>query len=514
MQVVAAAFVITACGSIRGHPSVFSDTAAYVRQGEYLAIRLHLGEPLAEAPGTDRPAALSRAAIAKAGPDYTTMAAARSPFYGFWLFVLAGIGSIWLVAFAQALVAAWLLRVAAATAVPDGTDAAFWTTVVVLGIGSSLPFFVDFAMPDVFAGFALIAVALLLAAPDRLRRRDLCGLWVTMTTAMLFHRSIEATVLCLTLVSLVGLARRGASLATVIARGAVIAGGGAVAVLAAGASQLAYHSDTGYFMGTPPFLAARVLIDGPGKAYLDAFCPGGVAPTFCRYKNASMNDEDEVLWRMHGGVFGSAPYGDRVAMEKEELAFVAASIRFAPALAFTSAARNWAEQLALMFVDDPLGDPAGFLAHPGSDVPAIQHLYQGLAPCRIRGGCLAVSVPMFIRIVLAVEAPVFLVSLYILVFVGVASLRPLARGGGAGDDHMRMVVSAGRLIVYGIILNAAVCGILSGPFPRYQARVIWLVPMIAVLGLLALRRYGGARSTVQRAIGGPHAASVLAGPNQ
>ena len=77
-----------------------------------------------------------------------------------------------------------------------------------------------------------------------------------------------------------------------------------------------------------------------------------------------------------------------------------------------------------------------------------------------------------------------------------------------------MVMSTARLVLYGIVLNAAVCGILSGPFPRYQARVIWLVPMIAVLSLMALRRYGGARSASEPADGLPHAAPVFADANR
>ena len=33
-----------------------------------------------------------------------------------------------------------------------------------------------------------------------------------------------------------------------------------------------------------------------------------------------------------------------------------------------------------------------------------------------------------------------------------------------------------------IIANAAICGVLSGPFARYEARLIWLVPAVALLG--------------------------------
>ena len=42
-------------------------------------------------------------------------------------------------------------------------------------------------------------------------------------------------------------------------------------------------------------------------------------------------------------------------------------------------------------------------------------------------------------------------------------------------------------MVLAVALNAAVCGVLSGPFARYEARLLWLVPAAALL-LRAARR--------------------------
>ena len=44
------------------------------------------------------------------------------------------------------------------------------------------------------------------------------------------------------------------------------------------------------------------------------------------------------------------------------------------------------------------------------------------------------------------------------------------------------------LLVVAVALNAAVCGMLSGPFDRYQARLLWLVPCAALLLDVARRR--------------------------
>ena len=40
-------------------------------------------------------------------------------------------------------------------------------------------------------------------------------------------------------------------------------------------------------------------------------------------------------------------------------------------------------------------------------------------------------------------------------------------------------------VLAALLLNAAICGALSGPHPRYQARVVWLLPLLA--GALWLR---------------------------
>jgi hypothetical protein len=38
------------------------------------------------------------------------------------------------------------------------------------------------------------------------------------------------------------------------------------------------------------------------------------------------------------------------------------------------------------------------------------------------------------------------------------------------------------LVVFGVLANAAICGIMSGPHDRYQARVAWLIPAMALIG--------------------------------
>jgi hypothetical protein len=55
------------------------------------------------------------------------------------------------------------------------------------------------------------------------------------------------------------------------------------------------------------------------------------------------------------------------------------------------------------------------------------------------------------------------------------------------DDTARTLVALALFSLALVAINAAIAGALSGAFPRYQARVVWLVPLFA---LLTLTRFG------------------------
>jgi hypothetical protein len=55
-----------------------------------------------------------------------------------------------------------------------------------------------------------------------------------------------------------------------------------------------------------------------------------------------------------------------------------------------------------------------------------------------------------------------------------------------GPNVEVLLISAGIGLSGALVVNAAVCGVLSGVNDRYQARLIWLVPLLAVLALCRL----------------------------
>jgi hypothetical protein len=46
---------------------------------------------------------------------------------------------------------------------------------------------------------------------------------------------------------------------------------------------------------------------------------------------------------------------------------------------------------------------------------------------------------------------------------------------------------AASICVGGVLLNGLICGVLASPYDRFQSRVIWLVPFVALVGLMLLR---------------------------
>ena len=58
-------------------------------------------------------------------------------------------------------------------------------------------------------------------------------------------------------------------------------------------------------------------------------------------------------------------------------------------------------------------------------------------------------------------------------YLTIAALLPAGRP--MNDVHLRRFAI---VVIIGVLVNAFVCGALSDPYERYQARVVWLVPFV------------------------------------
>src|SRR5262245_28510570 len=140
-----------------------------------------------------------------------------------------------------------------------------------------------------------------------------------------------------------------------------------------------------------------------------------------------------------------------------------------------AAVSNAAEQFVLVWPNEAWGDPGEWFSEPawtGADffeVASFLHL------CVANRGSCVPAVPKAL-IALSVVITVLL-SFGVIVGHFVASRRSTT---GTREDHayQRAVVFA-LLILLALVGNAVICGALSGPYTRYQTRVVWLAVVAA-----------------------------------
>ena len=462
---------------------------------------------------------------------------ARSPFYGALLHGTFLFGTIWILAALQSFLAAWVCYLLWRTLAPRAPS---WSYLAVIGgvaAGTSVSFYTTFAMPDIFAGIGGAAVVLILAQGDRLKKPEIAGLWAVIAYSMAIHKSHWGTGLAVGFGGAILLWLMGLRTQSVVRRLLLVVSAAAVAWTAGSIYENVFFNRTGSRLGHPPFLTARVLADGPGLTYLRHACAqtnqtGGAQPyVLCRFEanvaaattiastspaaanpSAASNlilrsnlkncgelsplfqpgptsgnlsaASNLILWSnlKNCGVFNLLPRPGRVGLEAEEMRFVAGTLKYDPVGQVLASLRDWGEQLVAFPVTDPLRNPSAYLRGRYWPTTVLPKMIPNFEACRPPGDCR----PPFNFDVLAVwHGTVLVVSLLILVFrLSLKDVRQAVRRRGLRDSEEPARVAATMLLLVAVlIVNAAICGILSGPFERYQSRLIWLLPV--GLGLTA-----------------------------
>ncbi len=493
-----------------GNPTVFTDTDDYFVEGRTFAYTigytLHLKKPPPVPTDADDIADAKQAA-ADLKMSHTEIGA-RSPYYGLLLYSTQRIGTIWLTTAVQGFFAAWLIFLCWRCAAPRAPRWTAYLTEAATAFLSTLPFFAGFSMPDVFTGYTALAAILLLSFWDSLRTWERTCLALFLGVAMTFHTSNFLNVLGLLVLSGILLTLLKAPrkavwppLATVFA--ALI---GCIALNGAYAAGVKWK--TGDELHRPPFLAMRVLADGPGRNYLRYACGHGESYVLCRYKDLPLDNSQDLLWSddRKKGIFNVTTYDARLQMEKEETRFVLSSVAYDPLGTVVAAVENWVEQLSLYYVDDPLKNPHYYLTNDYWSTTNLPWLINHAADCgRDHWGCgpwwtidlsewahgglmIFGALIIFTRILLKDMSRPF------------ALLGDLIRGRwrkvadtwtfslhnyNFSDDRTRMMLVL-TLLAAAVLINGFVCGALSGPFARYQARIVWLVSLGAAISLVSL----------------------------
>jgi putative flippase GtrA len=490
LVVAAGTLMLMAVVLINGHPAVFTDTDDYFIEGRTFVVGvaefLHVKAP--DPPPTD-PDEIADAKQAAADLHMShTEIGARSPYYGALLYVSQRIANIWLTTAIQAAIGAWLAFLLWRTALPS---AAPWTALAAeasVAFGSTLPFFAGFTMPDVFSGYAAAATTLLLVFWDRLAAWERWALGLLLGAAMTFHTSHLLTAIAVLTLGAMLFRLMKAPRLPAMASGLAVAAAIVGALLANAIYREAVLLKTGDEMRRPPFLAMRVIADGPGRNYLRYACDHGETYVLCQFRKLDLTNSQDMLWSddRKKGIFNVTGYDNRLQMEKEENSFVLHAFLYDPVGQIIASTSNWLNTLVLVSLDDPLKNPHYYLTNDYWSTTNLPWLINRAADCgRDHWECaprLSINGSMWLHGGLTV------LGLALIAWrLSRADMRRMLidRSFDWDDDRTRLVAML-ALLLGAVVINAFVCGALSGPFARYQARITWLITAGAALSVLSV----------------------------
>ncbi len=331
-----------------------------------------------------------------------------------------------------------------------------------LAAATSAPWFATLLMPDIFA--PALVLCLYLLGFSALSQWE-AG-WVTLVATLcaaahLSHLPLAAALIVLTAL----LARRVMPVLRVAAPLAL-----ALALLV-GTNWLG-HGRLAVSPYGSVFALARLVADGPAARVIEAACPAA-AWHMCRWAGRLPTNSDDFLWSETGPVWseredGAQP-GGPISLAPEASRIVALTMQLYPMEVAVNAVRNAFIQLFRADVGDVLGNE-----HLASTVGL--RLEQGGFPAweqagfrdglQFQGGLRS-----------AAGATTWLHP-WVLAAAALAALLAWWRAHRAGDEpRLRFVL----FVLVGLSANALATGALSMPHHRYQARIIWLLPLAAAL---------------------------------
>jgi hypothetical protein len=199
----------------------------------------------------------------------------------------------------------------------------------------------------------------------------------------------------------------------------------------------------------PPFLLARSIADGPGRLYLQEHCPQ-IGLAMCRHLDRiDLSSAGDFIWH-ENGVYSTVSPVEEAQLRKEDWVFIAAALEH-PWMQAKASIYNLVTQLSWFTLRD-----YHIPSHTAYTATDMINSFDVDHELRIGGW----NIVIYAIVVVAI--------LY-----GLLAFRTFSR------DEQGFFL----LVVVGILLNSLI-GAFSEPAPRYETRVIWLLPTT----LLANRR--------------------------
>ncbi|QBP75428.1 hypothetical protein E2K99_10575 [Herbaspirillum huttiense] len=468
-------FVLSWPTWFNGQPFFFPDTTAYIK-GAASALDYFVKTDLASQWLRPKQGGASSTRNASetpvnsdeehaSSPEKSGVISGRSIYYGAFVFVVASLFGLKFVSFVQALFAVTMI-----STLLRGyfiiTYGAIALVLLCLAIASPLPFFASMLMPDIFAGLGVAAMAGFLLQPQAPVSSRI--FWaVCIALAALFH-SGNILIFSITLVAFFVLCASLRQL-RLISKSDLACIGGFIAVGVLGEALFGYAIEriTHTPPIRPPFLTARLVADGPGEAFIREHCANKQLQV-CNYPNDfHKHTSDEFLWsKVPGvGVFTLANKEARLKLGQQDFAFAKAVFASYPLEVLFNSLKNAAHQFGAIGLSEfaySQSEMENFARKiPGEEAELMRRTKAGLDEFDMSYSELA------IKIATLVSVPVCL--------------------GGALICYRRREYRGALIIslsLLSLLINAAICGGFSTPHDRYQARILWIVELLALAILL------------------------------
>ncbi len=479
LAILLGALALTFPALLNGSPYLFHDSDGYYRGGRSVISVFFEKHKAADVDPGAQPSATAASSTPK--QNYAvTLLAARSVYYGTLLYLTATVAGLWGIVAIQALIASFVLWRTAGAFAAGRRAAAFAAMLATTAFASSLPWFVSFAMPDVWLSFAVVFLCIFVFGSPDLALIDYALLALIVVAAATFHLTNIPLILLSTLVAGPIAVFFGVQKKRVFNLFGTVAIGLVLAIMAGWIFNTLAARHFGDKLRTPIFATARLLADGPGRNYLRDTC--AVDPSryvLCKFQKLPLDNADDILWSSDPsrGVYTVSDYGTRIALADEQSSFVMRTILAHPAQVLVAAAKNTLDQLRRFGIYGEFTDNvwAMWSGRPFWSELAIFEVIPNAGTClKLPATC---SPPRYAKYFDKLARAVFIASTIFLLF---HIWRYGTRHSQSGDANQRLA-GFGATVILVLLFNAAICGAFSGAHNRYQARLIWIVPALAAL---------------------------------
>ena len=461
--VIISTVIMTLPALINGSPFLYFDSNAYLSRPEKV---LKLLMEIFDGAGTAGEGDASNA-------RETNVIGGRSIVYGFFAWFAYVLGRLWPLVIFQAVLTSAVLGILTLTVLRWKVWIALGM-VVLLSFSTPLAFFAGLAMPDFLAPLTILSIAILALFADRLSAGAIGFLVVVLLFAMLSHTShfALAAVIFVSLLVAKLLHRNHTDVAFSRSGLSWI---GLMLVITFGFAQLE-RAVASRFVGAElldrPHLTAHLVDNGPGFDWVRTHCDAATPEPFaiCAFR-----DRLPVEWRdflfvraPENGVFVATDIevATQRALSVEDFTFARAVLRDAPGETLSFAFREMIEQLRLIGIEsipldaDRVSEQQGWV--PPDLGPSLERslIYNDVRPLAWLSRTSEITA---------------FTSLVVVAGLGALSVF------GAKSTPPSVYYWLALLILFGVVLNAAICGIAASPYPRFQARIVFLLPLTACI---------------------------------